>query len=84
MLELHVQPRAAQDAFAGVHGDRLKLRITAPPVDGKANEHLIGFLAKACGVPRRDVTLEQGEKGRDKRFRIHAPNRIPDDIRELL
>lgn len=84
VLALHVQPRASRDGFAGLHGDRLKLRITAPPVDGKANAHLTAFLAKACGVPKRDVILEQGEKGRDKRFRIRVPAKIPADIAVLL
>ncbi|MCB1737665.1 MAG: YggU family protein [Gammaproteobacteria bacterium] len=84
ILDLHVQPKAGRDEFAGQHGDRLKLRITAPPVDGKANAHVIAFLAKACGVPRRDVVLEKGDSSRDKRVRIRAPRKLPAELASLV
>ena len=45
VFNIHVQPRASRDEITGIHGDRIKIRITAPPVDGKANEHLMRFLA---------------------------------------
>jgi uncharacterized protein (TIGR00251 family) len=77
ILRIRVQPRASQDAFAGVHGDRLKLRITAPPVDGAANEHLVRFLADAFAVARRDVALIQGLRGKSKTIRIRHPRQIP-------
>ncbi len=77
ILEVHVQPRASRDEIAGEHGGRLKVRITAPPVDGKANKHLLTFLAKTCGVPRSAVELVAGETGRDKRLRIRSPRRLP-------
>ena len=77
LLTLRVQPRASRDEFVAPHGEGYKVRITAPPVDGKANEHLIGFLAKAFGVSRSQVTLESGESGRNKRFRIQSPTRFP-------
>ena len=78
ILDLHVQPRAAKDEIVGYHGDRLKVRITAPPVDGKANQHLIAFLAGVFQVPKRDVMLLSGESGRDKRVRIQRPQTVPD------
>ncbi|MBS1211643.1 MAG: protein Mettu [Proteobacteria bacterium] len=78
ILDIHVQPRASRDEIAGVHGDRLKIRITAPPVDGKANRHLIAYLAKVFGVPKSDVTIVAGESGRDKRAQINDPKRFPD------
>ena len=78
ILDLHVQPRAAKDEIVGYHGDRLKVRITAPPVDGKANQHLIAFLAGVFQVPKRDVVLLSGESGRDKRVRIQGPKTVPD------
>ena len=78
ILDLHVQPRAAKDEIAGYHGDRLKVRITAPPVDGKANQHLIAFLAAVFQVTKRDVVLLSGESGRDKRVRIQRPKAVPD------
>lgn len=77
LLQVHVQPRASCDEFAGRHGDAWKVRITAPPVDGKANEHLRRFLATEFGVPRNAVRLVSGESARRKLFRIHAPSRIP-------
>jgi uncharacterized protein len=65
-LSLAVQPGAKKSAFAGEHGDRLKLKIAAPPVDGAANEEVVEFLARAFGVKRRDVTILHGETSRQK------------------
>ena len=83
-LALHIQPRARHDEFVGPHGDALKLRITAPPVDGKANAHLLKFLAQAFGVARQQVQLLSGETGRQKRVAIVAPKRIPAALEEWL
>jgi len=80
IIDVRIQPRASRDEIVGPHGDSLKIRITAPPVDGKANAHLIRFLAKAFGVPRARVTLLAGECGRNKQLRIDAPTRLPDVI----
>lgn len=77
LLQLRVQPRAARDQFVGPHGDHYKLRITAPPVEGKANTHLIRFLAKAFGVGRSQVTLVTGESSKNKGFRIEKPAKYP-------
>lgn len=76
-LNVHIQPRAGKDEVAGLHGDRLKIRIKAPPVDGKANRYLIEFLAGVFGVAKKDVALLVGETGRDKRFQIRSPKRWP-------
>ena len=76
-LELQVQPGAARDEIVGAHGDRLKVRISAPPVDGRANLHLIEYLAEAFDVPRSRVTLLRGATGRAKTVRIEAPARLP-------
>jgi uncharacterized protein (TIGR00251 family) len=84
LLELQVQPGAARDGFVGLHGERLKVRITAPPVDGRANRHLLEFLASTFDVPRARVILLRGESGRSKSVRIEAPGTIPADIRELI
>jgi len=77
ILDCHLQPKASKDAFAGLHGERLKIRLTAPPVDGKANAHLQAFLAKAFGVAKSQVSLESGELNRQKRLRIRAPQNLP-------
>jgi uncharacterized protein (TIGR00251 family) len=77
LLSLRVQPRSRRDQFIGPQGDFYKVRITAPPVEGKANDHLLGFLAKAFGVHRSQVALESGAGARNKRVRIHAPACFP-------
>lgn len=78
VLALHVQPGAKRTEVAGAHGDALKLRLAAPPVEGKANAALIRFLADAFGVPQRSVTLLRGEASRAKQVRIDAPVLRPD------
>lgn len=80
VLACHLQPKASKDEFAGPHGDRLKIRLTAPPVEGKANAHLLAFLAKAFGVPKSQVSLESGELNRQKRVRIARPRRLPEGL----
>jgi len=77
-LALHVQPGARRTEVAGLHGDALKIRLSAPPVDGRANAALLRFLADAFGVPQRAVTLVRGETARDKVVRIAAPRLRPD------
>ncbi len=77
-LSLRIQPRSSRDEITGPHGAALKVRITAPPVDGKANAHLIRYLAKAFGVTRAQVELISGQTGRDKRVRIRSPKRLPE------
>jgi len=82
VLSLHVQPGAKRTEVAGVHGDgadaRLKIRLAAPPVDGKANSTLLAFLAGAYGVALRDVTLVRGETSRQKTVRVERPARRPE------
>ncbi|HKW47208.1 MAG TPA: DUF167 domain-containing protein [Gemmatimonadaceae bacterium] len=63
---VHVQPRASRSEIAGVHGDAMKVRLGAPPVDGAANSALIELLADALGVSRRDVRIVNGEHSRRK------------------
>jgi len=77
VLRVLVQPRASREAFAGVVGDRLKVSLTAPPVEGAANAALCTFLAKQFGVPKRRVQLESGDTGRRKRVRVCAPQKWP-------
>lgn len=78
VLTLHVQPGARRTEVAGVHGDALKIRLAAPPVEGKANAALLRYLAEAFGVPQRAVTLVRGETSRQKTVRIAAPRERPD------
>ncbi len=83
-LRLYVQPKASRDAFGERHGDEVRLRITAPPVDGKANSHLQKLLAKAFGVPKSSVTLRRGETSRHKYFIISRPRKIPGELQPHL
>jgi len=80
ILQLRAQPRAGRDEWAGLQDDRFRVRITAPPVDGQANTRLREFLATLFGVAKSQVTLLAGETGRDKRWRIAAPKRLPPGI----
>jgi uncharacterized protein len=66
VLRLRVQPRASLEGVAGVTADAIRLRLTAPPVDGAANEALIRFLAASLNVPRTAVQLVSGRTGRTK------------------
>ena len=77
-LEIHVQPGAKKSEVAGVYGDALKIRIAAPPVEGRANAALIALLAEAFGVSKRNVAILRGEAGRRKTVRIEAPGQRPD------
>lgn len=76
-LAIYLQPKASKDAVLGVHNNEFKISITAPPVDGKANQHLIKFLAKLCGVAKSKVTILKGEQSRHKHVRIDGMTHIP-------
>lgn len=66
LLRIRVQPRARADRIEGVYGDQLRIRLTAPPVDGAANAACLAFLAKSLSVKRSQVHLRAGLKSRDK------------------
>lgn len=70
ILTVHVQPNAARTECVGVHGDAMKIRVAARPVDGAANEELIRFLAEQCGVPRANIHIRAGREARRKRLFI--------------
>lgn len=74
ILNLRVIPRASKDLIQGLHGDALKIRIQAPPIEGKANTYLIKFLAKQWDIPQRHFKIISGETGRNKRIRILSPS----------
>jgi uncharacterized protein (TIGR00251 family) len=84
LLEVRVQPRASRTEFAGLMGDRLRVRLNAPPVDGRANAALLEFVADACGLPKSRVTLEKGQTGRDKRVRLHGLETAPAALQSAL
>ena len=78
VLSLHVQPGAKRTEIAGTHDGALKLRLAAPPIEGKANAELVRWLAESFGVPRRNVELLRGEAARAKIVRVVAPTLRPD------
>lgn len=63
---VRVQPRASRSEIVGVHGDAMKIRLSAPPVDGAANEALVELIAEVLGVGRRAVRIVSGETSRSK------------------
>jgi uncharacterized protein (TIGR00251 family) len=81
-LRLHIQPGAKRTEVVGLHGEALKIRLAAPPVDGKANACLIGFLADQLGIAKSSVSLVSGESSRAKRVRIDGVD--PATVREAL
>lgn len=74
-IALHVQPNARKTEIAGLHGDRLKIRISVPPVEGKANRELCRWLARQLGVNRSHISLITGEGCRDKLVRIKTDSK---------
>ena len=84
LLDLRIQPRASRDRIAGPLGERLKVTITAPPVDGKANACLCRYLGKAFGLPTSRVSVVAGQTGRNKRVSLDAPGKIPPELQEFI
>lgn len=66
ILTLHIQPGAKKTAVAGIHGTALKIRLAAPPVDGKANDALIRYIAERLKLPKSAVNLKSGQTSRQK------------------
>ena len=83
-LKIILQPKASKDQIVGLHDDELKITITAPPVDGQANAHLMKFLSKAFKVPKSAIILEKGELNRHKQVWIPSPKLIPSEIQKSL
>ncbi len=71
-LTLLIQPRASRTRVVGEHDGQLKIQLAAPPVDGEANAALVEFLAKALGVPKRQVALVAGDASRRKRVVVQG------------
>lgn len=83
-LRIVLQPKASRDQIIGLHGDELKIAITAPPIDGKANAHLIKYLSKAFKIPKSQIQLQKGELSRHKQVLLPEPKIIPEIISQLL
>lgn len=81
-LSLRIQPRASKNGISRMEDGSLKIRLTAPPVDGAANEALIAYLAKALAVSKSSVEILSGHTGREKRVRINGVSE--EDMERLL
>jgi len=79
-LTLHVQPGAKRTDVAGLHGEALKIRLAAPPIEGRANDALLKFIAEAFGVPLRQVELKQGGQSRHKVVAITGSKVEPESL----
>ena len=77
LLSVHARPGAKRTEVAGLHGEALKLRVAAPPREGRANDELAAFVAEALGVPRKSVTVVKGAASRRKTVRVSAPEVDP-------
>lgn len=77
LLRLYLQPKSSRDEFVGKYGEELKIAITAPPIDGKANTHLVKFLSKQFAVAKSAITVEKGLQNRHKLVRIKQPKKLP-------
>lgn len=83
-LRILLQPKASRDQIVGLHDNELKIAITAPPIDGQANAHLLKFLSKLFKVPKSSIVLEKGELQRHKQIFVPKPKLIPEDIQSWL
>ncbi len=84
VIDCVIQPKSRSSEIAGMHGERLKIRVAAPPSDGKANKALIKFLAREFGVTQNAVSIVAGLSSRQKRVRIENPSRLVDGIERAI
>lgn len=82
LLPVRAMPRASKNEIQGLHGDALKVRLQAPPVEGKANQALIRFLSNALNIPRSQLSIASGETGRNKAVLITGLSK-PELIRKI-
>lgn len=79
-LRVRVRPGAARDETAGMDGDALRIRVQAPPVEGRANQRACAFLAELFGVPKSRVRIARGQRSRTKRVLVERPGRLPPEL----
>ena len=74
ILKVYLQPKSSRNEIVGPHRDGIKIRVTAPPVEGKANDALIRFLAGKLGIPPSKIEIIKGHHSREKMLRISGMN----------
>lgn len=72
LADILVSPRASRSRIVGLHDERVKVQIAAPPVDGEANEEVVAFFSRALGLPRAQVVLQSGSTGKRKRLLVRG------------
>ncbi|MBI4847420.1 MAG: YggU family protein [Nitrospirae bacterium] len=77
-LKIKVEPRSSRAGIVGPYGDALKVKLTAPPVEGKANKELINLLAKEYGIAKKDVEIISGESSKNKIVKLHGVRDVRD------
>ena len=82
IISVYIQPGAKRTEVTGLHGDALKIRLQAPPIDGRANDALSAFLASCFQIPVRQVSLKRGEKSRHKVLVITGSSIHPDVLKK--
>ncbi len=70
IVKIYLQPKSSKNEIVGPYRDGIKVKVTAPPMEGKANEALIRFLAKALGIPQSQIEILKGHHSREKTLRI--------------
>ena len=82
LLDVYVQPKSSRNELVGMHQGSLKIRLTAPPVEGEANKECVKFLAKLLGISKSDIQIVQGHKSRHKTLSIRGLS--PEAVHALL
>jgi uncharacterized protein len=82
LLFVHIQPRSSRTRIIGQHGERLKIAVTSPPVEGAANKEIVKFLSKTLGVSRSDIEIRSGDTGRRKT--LHVSGLSVNELKSLL
>lgn len=80
-IKIKVEPRSSKSGIVGPYGDALKVKLTSPPVEGKANKELIEVLAKAFGVAKKDIEIISGESSKNKIIKLRS---VPSKSESLL
>lgn len=81
-LKIKVEPRSSRAGIAGPYGDALKVKLTSPPVEGRANRELIEILAKEFGIPKKDVEIISGQGSKNKVVRLYNVKSIEDRLKK--
>jgi len=84
IFTIFVQPRASKNEVVGLYGDAVKIRLTAPPVEGKANKMCAAYLAKSLGVPKSAVEIVSGQTGRNKQVKVACLPAEQDELRRRI